>query len=86
MVIKTKYVPARNDLDAAIRDARRRYHAAETFLESLAELRICHRLQVLRYRAYGSFLPRNDGWTYLFDTTIERWSHWKVVTMAPLSA
>lgn len=76
-------MPMRDELDAMIRAQRRKYQAANNPEETLHELRLCHRMQVLRYRAYGAFLAAQDGLMHLFDVATGRWTEWKTITMVP---
>jgi hypothetical protein len=86
MAIKTKQVPPLEDLDGLILAERWRWQEAlkeARFADVFKHMRLAHRYQVLRYKAYGACLPHSDGKIYVFDTTTERFTRYDNVTFAP---
>lgn len=71
-------------LDQSIEQAREDYHAAESYADELHFLRACNRLQRLRYRVTGSFLPAKNKLMNLYDVGMGYWTSWKAASLAPL--
>lgn len=85
MVTKTKKVPPLEDLDGLILAERYRWKQSlknADFAMMFKHMRLAHRYQVLRFRAYGACLPHIDGKIYVFDTTTERFTRYDNVTLA----
>lgn len=73
-------------LDGSITQARADYHAAETYLAEIHYLRACNRLQRLRFRMVGSFLPSQNGQIHTYDTGMGYWTNWQAASLAPTMA